>query len=64
MNTELAEEQRVELWVIEQLTIAGFDGVQQAALLAASLPDPEIWRRACTLVSAGCPHETAVQILT
>lgn len=61
---ELAEDQRVELWVMTQLDDADFDGEQIAALLAASLHDSEAWRRAIELVKGGCPHQLAVEIVT
>lgn len=63
MDVELAEDQRVELWVIDQLRIAGFDGDQIAQLLRASERDPEAWRRAAEYVRDGCKHELAVRIV-
>lgn len=57
------EEQLVEVWIMEQLVDAGFDGDQVARLLRTIDEDPEAWRRAVKYVRDGCDPALAVRIV-
>ncbi len=64
MDVELAEDQRVELWVVQQLQAEDcFTGDQIAGLLQAAERDPESWRRAIKYVRDGCDPAVAVRIV-
>lgn len=57
-NSEL---ERVEHWRAEEFVRAGFD--RSDAIALASRHDIDL-HRAIRLIELGCPHETAIQILT
>lgn len=59
-DESLTEAERVELWVQDQLVKDGGFTLDQALQLVAAKAD---WHEAVALVSAGCPHQTAVDIL-
>lgn len=56
---ELSEDERVELWNLEQFTRMGFNGIQTANLLSWGTDA----HKAQDLINAGCDHELALLIL-
>jgi hypothetical protein len=53
------ETERVELWIREQLTLAGFTDADATVVIAAGLD----WRALVRLRERGCPRQLALAIV-